>query len=93
MSWEALAVRVVTGPAVELVTSFLLVTTSLSWIYRVFHKAILPIILYSTFHGHFLGPFMRKFDNLSHVLAFVNLSFSAFVEKWPQMDKITAKFP
>ena len=33
----------------------------------------IEIILYSTFSGDFLGPYMRTFDDLSHVKVFVNL--------------------
>ena len=29
-------------------------------------------IMYSTFSGDFLGPYMRTFDDLSHVLIFVH---------------------
>ena len=34
-------------------------------------KLHIDIILYSTFSSDFLGPYMRTFDDISHVLIFI----------------------
>jgi len=34
-------------------------------------KLHIDVVLYSTFSSDFLGPYMRTFDDVSHVLIFI----------------------